>query len=59
MELAGRYLKGSLSVLQPVPKDAVAQPLFGDFAQLLAPRPNKPPDPLVFIGPGRKGPGFF
>lgn len=45
-------------MVEPLAKEVITQPLFGDFVQIIAPRPNKPPDPIVFISPGRKGPGF-
>jgi hypothetical protein len=59
MEIAGRYLKGSLTAIEPLPKTPVVQPVFGNFARLTAPRPNRPPEPLVFMYPGQKGPGFI
>lgn len=59
MEIAGRYLMGALSDLQPVNRKLPPQPMFGNFSPLLAPRPNRPPDPIMFVSPGMKGPGFF
>lgn len=59
MELAGRYLSGSLSSLQPLVEEDFPLNPFVTMGNITSQRPYRAPSPIAFVPPGRKGPGFL